>query len=315
LASGRYKLSVFIENANSTGKAADCAPANTGSWQVSVAPNAGKSGLIATSSQDQRHVGDEGPDTAKEAAAKSVRQARVAPKIAPDERPVVVIDPGHGGADPGAVVGDNHHEKRLVLAVGLRLSGILRKRGRYRVVMTRDKDEYISLDDRIERSRSASGDLFISLHADSIDDLTQAAAIRGAAVYILSHKASDAEAKRVAEKENSADVLAGILPKSAAESQGVRNILVDLLKRETERESARLQTLLISAMRPKVAVAREPDRAAAFHVLKQTETPAVLIELGYMTNTRDLEQMSQEQWQVKMASAIAAAVDKFFQRK
>ncbi|MGI9478272.1 MAG: N-acetylmuramoyl-L-alanine amidase family protein [Hyphomicrobiaceae bacterium] len=229
-------------------------------------------------------------------------------------KPVVVIDPGHGGIDPGAVVNKVYLEKIIALAVARRLAKRLRKIKRFNVVMTRDGDTFVSLDGRVERARSSKADLFISLHADSLDDTEQAKQTHGAAVYILSHQASDAEARRLAEKENAADLLAGILPSKTTED-GVRDILVDLLKRETERESARLRRLLVAKMRPKVVVSRKPLRSAAFRVLKQTETPAALIELGYMTNAADLRRMRRADWQDRMAVAVAAAIEQFFLEK
>lgn len=229
-------------------------------------------------------------------------------------KPVVVVDPGHGGVDPGAVVNKVYLEKIIALAVGRRLAARLRKDGRFKVVMTRSRDAFVSLDDRVERARANKADLFISLHADSLDDAREAKKTHGAVVYILSHRASDAEAKRLAEKENAADLLAGILPTKASED-GVRNILVDLLKRETEHKSARLRKLLIARMRAKVPVSRNPYRSAAFRVLKQTETPAALIELGYMTNAADLQRMRRADWQDRVAAAVAAAIGQFFHKK
>lgn len=229
--------------------------------------------------------------------------------------PVVVIDPGHGGVDPGAVVNSDILEKVIVFAVAERLEKKLRDTFRFRVVMTRTGDTFVSLDERVERSRLEKGDLFVSLHADSIDNAVGAAAVRGAAVYVLSLQASDAEARRLAEKENAADRLAGVIPKRAVEQEGVRTILVDLLKRETERESERFQALLVASMTSLVPVARQPLRSAAFHVLKQTETPAALVELGYMTNPHDLRLMRQAEWQEKMAGAIAKSIEKFFDER
>lgn len=241
-------------------------------------------------------------------------EAKSAP-VAGAKKPVVVIDPGHGGVDPGAVVNKVYLEKIIALAIGRRVATRLRKTGRFDVVMTRKRDVFVSLDDRVERARSKKADLFVSLHADSLDDPGQAARTQGASVYILSHKASDAAAKRMAEKENAADLLAGILPRKVDQDAGVRDILVDLLKRETEQESARLRRLVIAAMRRKVPVARNPSRSAAFHVLKQTETPAALIELGYMTNPADLKRMRQAEWQGAMAGAIATSIGQFFEKK
>jgi len=231
------------------------------------------------------------------------------------DRPVVVIDPGHGGVDPGAVVNAFHLEKSIVLAVARRVIKLLKRRKDVDAFLTRDDDTFISLDGRIERTRALKGDLFISLHADAVENVSQMTGARGAAVYTLSHRASHAEAKKLAEKENAADRLGGILSKASIEKEGVRNILVDLLKRETERESARLSKLLVGAMRGKLALSKDPYRSAAFRVLKQTETPAVLIELGYMTNPHDLRLMRQAEWQERMAKAISDAVLRFLQEK
>jgi N-acetylmuramoyl-L-alanine amidase len=238
--------------------------------------------------------------------------------VVPSERkarPVVVIDPGHGGVDPGAVVNEVYLEKHIVLAVARRVLKRLQAKKGLDVVMTRTKDKFVTLNGRIERTRASKGDLFISLHADSVENAVHLPGATGAAVYTLSHRASNAEAKKLAEKENAADLLGGILSKATLEKEGVRNILVDLLKRETESESTRLSKLLIGAMRGKLVVSKDPYRSAAFRVLKQTETPAVLIELGYMTNPRDLRLMRQAEWQERMANAISKAVLQFIREK
>ena len=232
-----------------------------------------------------------------------------------DSRPTVVIDPGHGGVDPGAVSNKGVLEKVIVLAVGKRLAEVLRATGRFRVALTRDRDKYVSLDDRVEQARTAGAALFLSLHADSVEGTAMALGASGASVYILSNRASDVAARRFAAKENAADRLAGIMPRKAVADSGVRNILVDLLKRETERESKRLRAALVRSLRRNVPVAKQPFRAAAFHVLKQTETPAALIELGYISNPLDLQRMRRADWQQRVAKAIANAVSRFFRKK
>ena len=236
------------------------------------------------------------------------------PSRRPGARPVVMIDPGHGGIDPGAVVNRTQLEKMIVLDVSLKVARLLEEAGQVHVVLTRKSDVFLTLDERIERARAARADLFLSLHADAVDDGTPALAVGGASVYILSQRASDAVARRLAEKENATDRFAGILPKRAADD-GVRTILVDLLKRETETESKRLRNVLVTEMRQKVAMAQNPMRSAAFHVLKQTETPAALIELGFMTNPVDLGLMRQEEWRNRMAGAIARAVNLYFRER
>lgn len=224
-------------------------------------------------------------------------------------RHVIVIDPGHGGVDPGAVVNKVYLEKLIVLAVARRLEELLKRQQGMHVVMTRRDDTFVPLDNRVEISRQHAASVFISLHADSIPSASKSAG--GAVVYTLSDEASDEEARRLAEKENAADLRAGLLPKAAETESPVRTILVDLLKRETQQDSARLAKLLVSSMRGEVHLSRRPVRSAAFRVLKQTETPGVLIELGFMTNPNDLRRMRQAEWQQRMATTIAAAVQRF----
>jgi len=255
-----------------------------------------------------------GPSTG--AASQAVARPEVSPEppATSTARPVVVLDPGHGGIDPGAVVNQTRLEKAIVLAVGLRVQRLLRQAGRVDVVMTRNTDVFLSLDERIERSRQARADLFLSLHADAVSEEALARVAAGASVYVLSAKASDEIAQRVAEKENAADLVGGLLPKPA-EDAGVRSILVDLLTRETEQEARRLRGLLVAEMRRDVPMSRQPLRSAAFHVLKQPETPAALVELGFMTNPVDLGLMRQDGWRDRVAKAIVRAVHRFFSER
>ena len=241
-------------------------------------------------------------------------EAPIGQTAAGRKRPIVVIDPGHGGIDPGAVVNSRQLEKIIVLSVGRKVRQLLESGGEVDVVLTRDKDVYLTLDQRIERSWQADADLFVSLHADAVDEGTPVLAVGGASVYVLSKRASDKEARRLADKENAADRFGGILPKQGDDA-GVRTILVDLLKRETEKESKRLRDLLVKEMRRDVAMAQNPGRSAAFHVLKQTETPAALIELGYMTNPVDLGLMRQDAWRDRAAGAIVRAIHRFFRER
>ncbi|MGE0628615.1 MAG: N-acetylmuramoyl-L-alanine amidase [Hyphomicrobiaceae bacterium] len=227
-------------------------------------------------------------------------------------RPVVVIDPGHGGLDPGTISATNVTEKSVVLAVARQLRALLRRSGRYDVRMTRDHDVFVSLDARVAFSRKHGADLFISIHADALAGKEAAASVRGATIYTLSEKASDAAARALAEKENSSDLLAGIESVSADEEDHVRSILLDLVRRETANFSAQMRQILVKTMRSKVALSRDPKRAASFKVLRQTETPSVLIELGYMSNPQDFALLTRNDWQAKAARAIGAAVDEFF---
>ncbi len=228
--------------------------------------------------------------------------------------PVVVIDPGHGGIDPGTVSATNLTEKTVVLAVALHLRAILTRARKYQIRMTRDKDVFVALKKRVQLSREAGADLFISIHADALAEKEVAASVHGATIYTLSEKASDAAALKLAEKENAADLLAGLASVPASDEDQVRSILIDLVRRETDNFSTVMRRLLVTKMKGRVPLSKEPQRSAAFTVLKQAETPSVLIELGYMSNPEDLARLSRSEWQRRAATAIADAVDAYFQR-
>lgn len=226
-------------------------------------------------------------------------------------KPVIVIDPGHGGIDPGAVGAANLLEKEIVLTVAKRLRQLLERTGRYRVVMTRDSDVFISLSERLALSRKVHSDLFISLHADSIEE-SFAQSIKGATVYTLSERASDAAARAMAEKENASDLVAGLDVGQGEENSDVKNILIDLMKRETANFSAEFSRTLVRQLKTNVGLSRDPERAAAFKVLRQTHAPSVLVELGYISNPDESRRMQTTTWQDNMAASLTAAVEAFF---
>lgn len=230
-------------------------------------------------------------------------------------RPVVVIDPGHGGVDPGALGASNVYEKDVVLAVAKDLAEELEKLGRFEVSLTRTDDVFVSLDDRLEFSRSHSADLFVSLHADAIADKRYVSKVRGATVYTLSNRASDEAARRMAEKENSADAIAGLPILEVEEEGGVRDILIDLVKRETANFSKALSNTLVRRLKQSTKLSNKPQRAAAFKVLKQTSTPSVLVELGYLSNKDDEKRLTSSKWRRNVARSIAAAVGVYFDRR
>lgn len=225
-------------------------------------------------------------------------------------QPVIVIDPGHGGPDPGAIGRSNTYEKTIALAVSRKLAARLRSANRYKVLMTRTRDIFVSLDHRVELSRKVGADLFLSLHADAT--VAGAETVRGASIYTLSRRASNAQAHRLAQKENAADVLAGLAVVRSDTGHEVENILIDLLNRETRVFSHRAQEAIIRALRGKVILSGDPQRSAAFKVLKQTGVPSVLIELGYISHARDEHKMRNPVWQHKAADAIARAVAEYF---
>jgi N-acetylmuramoyl-L-alanine amidase len=230
------------------------------------------------------------------------------------DKPIIMIDPGHGGIDPGAVGAGNLLEKSLVLAVAKRVQAQLQRSGRYTVIMTRDSDVFISLNERLALSRQAQSDLFISIHADSIEQ-TYAQSIKGATIYTLSERASDAQARAIAEKENSSDLVAGLDVAKGEDNTDVKNILIDLMKRETANFSAEFSRTLVRTLKSNVSLSRDPQRSAAFKVLRQTHAPSVLVELGYVSNAEDSRQMQAAEWQDKVSKSIVAAVDAFFAKR
>lgn len=221
-------------------------------------------------------------------------------------RRVIVIDPGHGGADPGAISASGVREKTVTLKAARLVREELRRVGRYNVVLTRDRDESIRLRDRVALARAADADLFVSLHADA----NPHKGVRGASVYTLSEKASDAEAAALAERENKADLIAGVdLSREAPE---VANILIDLAQRETMNQSARLAKHLVQHLGKRTMLVRNTHRFAGFAVLKAPDVPAVLVELGHLSNAADERLLQQEGYLRSLAVAIAEAVDGYF---
>jgi len=221
-------------------------------------------------------------------------------------RKVVVIDAGHGGIDNGTTGVDRSKEKDLVLDEAHRLASVLQRHG-YTVHLTRDNDTYIPLRQRVSIARRANADLLISLHADSNPNAVMA----GASVYTLSERGSDREAAALAAKENQSDVIAGVDLKGQDET--VSHILIDLAQRETINRSTRLAQSLVAQLGTVTdMIPRDPHRSAAFAVLKAPDVPAVLIELGYLSNAHDCSQMETSAWRDGVARAIAAAVDRQF---
>jgi N-acetylmuramoyl-L-alanine amidase len=239
-------------------------------------------------------------------------EAAVAPKPAApaDPRPVVVIDPGHGGIDNGTQ-SSGEAEKNLVLGFGLALRDRIEKSGKYRVVMTRTDDTFIPLADRVRIARNQSAALFVSIHADALPRREGDA--QGATIYTLSDRASDAEAERLAEAENKADAIGGV--NLTEEPTDVADILIDLAQRETRTFSNRFARLLMGQMKGTVRMHKNPLKSAGFKVLKAPDVPSVLIELGYVSNKGDLEHLVSENWRSRTVGSMAQAIEAFFAKR
>ncbi|AWK86539.1 N-acetylmuramoyl-L-alanine amidase [Azospirillum thermophilum] len=239
------------------------------------------------------------------AAPTQAPQAPRAPSKA--EKPLIVLDPGHGGVDPGAIGVNGIHEKDITLAAAREAKRQLEASGRYRVLLTRDKDVFIRLRERVAIAREADADLFISLHADSIGS----GSIRGLSIYTLSDKASDREAETLAAKENRADALAGL--DLSAENDLVATILIDLAQRDTRNHSKRFaRTALEQLGREVKLIPNKPHRQAGFAVLTAPDIPSVLIEMGYLSSRQDVNLLTTPEHRERLGRALTRAVDAYF---
>ncbi|MDA8643155.1 N-acetylmuramoyl-L-alanine amidase [Alphaproteobacteria bacterium] len=250
---------------------------------------------------------------AKDRAAKrSAKKAAPAPtpftpkpRKQANSKPVIVLDAGHGGVDPGAL-GRKAREKSVTLNFTRELAKQLRKTGKYKVYLTRNRDIYIPLRQRVNIARKHNADLFISIHADAIKRKN----VRGMSIYTLSETASDKEAAALAKKENQSDITAGI--DFADQPPEVANILIDLAQRETKNLSVKFANLVVDNARGKTRLLDRTHRFAGFRVLKAPDVPSVLIELGFLTNRSDEKQLLSTAWRRKVAGALVNSVNGFF---
>ena len=250
------------------------------------------------------------------AAPQPTTVAAVAPPAAPapdatDTRPVVVIDPGHGGIDQGTQAASGENEKDIVLDFARALRERIEKAGKYRVVMTRSDDTFIPLADRVKIARLHKAALFVSVHADALPRGEGDA--QGATIYTLSDTASDAEAAKLAESENRADLIAGI--NLTEEPADVADILIDLARRETKTFSNRFARTLVKEMKSVARLHKNPLKSAGFRVLKAPDVPSVLLELGYVSNKEDLQHLVSDSWRSRTVGSVAQAVDLFFGKR
>jgi len=249
-------------------------------------------------------------EDATQVAVVTVPAVQPAGKTAPASDthiPTIVLDPGHGGKDPGAIGAHGTMEKDVNLEMAMQLKAMLEATGRYKVVLTRTDDRLLPLRERIDIARAANADLFISLHADH----NESADVRGASVYTLSETASDAEAAEVAARENKDGVITGV--DLTAQSAMVTSILIDLAQRETKNLSARFASFLTDQLAERTLVLPDSHRFAGFVVLKALDVPSVLLDSGYLSNAQDEAALSSKRHRRIVAKAIRDAIDGYFQ--
>jgi N-acetylmuramoyl-L-alanine amidase len=219
--------------------------------------------------------------------------------------PLVMLDPGHGGKDPGAIGVSGTYEKQVSLAAALELKRLLETGGHYRVALTRARDIFVPLAERVAKAQEHGAALFVSMHADALLDHE----VRGASVYTLANTASDAQTDALARRENSADRFGG--PKVQAPPE-VARILASLVRRETRVGSAHLARQLVGSLDQDLPMLPNPERHAGFVVLKAADIPSVLVEMGFMSNPRDEAELRRAEHRRLVALAMKRAVDGFF---
>lgn len=222
-----------------------------------------------------------------------------------NKKKIIVLDPGHGGKDPGAIGYSGVYEKNITLAMAKELKVILEKEG-YKVHLTRSTDIFIPLRDRVKIARKYNADLFMSIHADSAVNRSA----KGLSVYTLSETASDKEAAALAERENKADVVAGL--NLLEHSKEVSDILINLAQRETMNRSSEFASFMVQEMRKSVKLRDNTHRFAGFAVLKAPDVPSVLLEMGYISNRTEERLLKQKDYRRKLAVSTSKAVEKYF---
>ena len=235
----------------------------------------------------------------------ALSSAPLAPR--PSGKAVIVIDPGHGGVDTGAIGKHGEQEKAIVFEFARVLKAKIEAEGLFHAVLTREEDIFLPLAERVRRARENNAALFLSIHADTL----AAPHVEGATVYTLSARASDAEAARIAEQENLADQAAGLEGK--AEAVEVDDILFELTRRETHAYSRDFSKTLISKWKDAGNLNKNPSRAAGFVVLKAHDVPSILLELGYLSSEKDLSRLTSPQWREQAAMKLAEAIKVYFQ--
>ena len=223
-----------------------------------------------------------------------------------NRKKIIIIDPGHGGKDSGAVGLYKNLEKNITLKVGLMLKDEFKKNTDFKIILTREKDNFIKLRNRTKIAKKNNADIFISLHAD----FNRNKRARGISLYTLSENASDKEAAALARRENKSDLIEGV--DLSTESSEVTSILLDLTKRDTLNQSSLLVNFLIDAFKKDMNLLQRTHRYAGFAVLKSLDIPSVLIEMGYLSNKHDSKLLVTDAYQRKLSKKIVRAVIDYF---
>lgn len=246
------------------------------------------------------------PDALLQAMAETTPRGKASLKVPLRQAPLVMLDPGHGGKDPGAIGVSGTYEKQVSLATAMELKTQLSASGHYRVELTRARDVFVPLDERVSRAQARGAALFVSMHADALGDH----AVRGASVYTLANTASDAQTAALAKRENSADRFLG--PAWHGVSPEVARILASLVRQETRQGSSQLARDLVGSLDQDLPMLPNPDRHAGFVVLKAADIPSVLVEMGFMSNPGDEALLRRPDHRILVARAMKRAVDAYF---
>jgi N-acetylmuramoyl-L-alanine amidase len=267
-----------------------------------------------------RSTGPASFQTSTEEASAAEEKLKAEAQNQTKTKPVIVLDPGHGGVDPGAISAGGAYEKNVVYAFCKTLKAKLEATGKYRVLLTREDDVFVSLDARVELARREQADLLVSVHADALDlkhpllGAKTARDVRGASIYTLSEEASDELAKIIAARENRADIVAGV-EFSDETDDDLASILIDLMHRETKNLSISFAKSLLGNLKGTLELTGSPHRFANFKVLRAQDVPSVLLELGYLSNEHDESALTSEQWRSKVTEAIVESIGAFFAKR
>ena len=299
-APGRARILIELSGPARVARAESVKSEEGAKLEIDLAPESADKFAEATAARQRAALAAPAEPAEREAVAESGDAAL----------PLVVIDPGHGGVDVGASSRHGEVEKTIVFEFAKALKAKIEAKGKQRALLTRSDDSFVALDDRVSFAQEHGAALLLSIHADT---LSSADSVRGATVYTGAARASDAEAARIAARENLADEAAGL--ESKAEAEEVGDILLELTRRETRALSRDFSAQLIDKWRKSGNLNKNPSRSAHFRVLKAHDTPSALLELGYLSSDRDLANLTSPQWREQAAEGVAEAIAAFFQAR